>query len=53
MAHVLHLSVLVGCTLLGCARLQVTLKVLKQGYFLLELFREFIELVLGKHVLLL
>lgn len=29
MAQVFHLSVLVGCTLLGRARLQVTFKVLQ------------------------
>ena len=39
--------------LLGRARLEVGLEVLKQCYLLLELFGELVELILSQHVLLL
>ena len=49
----LHLCVLVGGTLLGRARLQIALEVLEQSNFLLEFFRELVELILGQHILFL
>ena len=47
------LSMLVRCTLLSCARLQVLLEVLQESHFLLQSLRELIERILRKHVLLL
>ena len=51
-SHV-HLGMLVASALLGRRRLQIALEMLQQSNFLLELFREFRELVLGEHILLL
>ena len=44
---------LVRGALLGCTRLQVALKVLQECHLLLQLLWEFVELILGEHILLL